>query len=485
MGKSVRVATEQKPQDAPRLKGSLGFPALFFSVMAYNAPLVVVIGAIPIMVAGGAGIGTPFSFIAAGAVLACFAVGFTRMAKTMPKPGGFYSMITAGLGRSVGLGAGFMALLGYFCAYGGGFAFGGVVLGELVHNTLHGPDLPWYVWGAVYWVGTAVLGYLKVELSAKVLTVFLFCEVVLVLGYNLFVLIKGGAGHAGISMAPLAPQHWFDGSFSLGLLFALGMFGGFEVTVLFREEVRDPDRNIPRATYGVIAVAVVIYALSSLSYLNSFGVDNAVAAATADPTGSMTSSLAAFGGHLLSDLATVMVNTSTFAVLLAAHNITARYLFNLSADKIFPGKLSSVHRRHGSPHIASITTSAAALVVNLVVIATGVGAITFYTAMIGITSFVILAVIFTAGLAILVCLNRHASQRYTAWSRLVFPVLAILGLGAGLTLAAVNFPLLVGGSWGLGLSLLALIFGLFALGIVLARVYRRVKPEIYAKLGRQ
>jgi amino acid transporter len=282
----------------------------------------------------------------------------------------------------------------------------------------------------------------------------------------------------------VAPQHWFDGSFSLGLLFALGMYGGFEVTVLFREEVRDPDRNIPRATYGVIAVAMVIYGLSSLSFINSLGIDKAVAAASADPTGSMTHSLVAFGGNLLSDLATTMVNTSTFAVILAAHNITARYFFNLSADKIFPRKLSGVHRRHGSPHIASATTSTAGLIVNLVAIATGVGAITFYTAMLGITSFVILAVIFTAGLAIPAYMRRHARQ-YTLWSRAFFPALAVVGLGAGLVLAAMNFPLLVGGSWAVALSLLALILGLFVLGIVMARIYRRVKPETYAKIGRQ
>lgn len=484
MDGTVPATTEHKPQTEPHLKGNLGFLSLFFSVMAFNAPMVVVIGIIPIMVATGSGIGTPFSFIAAGIVLACFALGFTRMARIMPKPGGFYSMIAAGLGRSVGLGSGFVALLGYFCVSAGSFPFAGTVLNELVHGNLHGPDLPWYVWGAVFWLGTAVLGYLKVELSAKVLAVFLFCEVAIVVIYNIAVFAQGGAGHAGISMAPLAPQHWFDGSFSIGLLLALGMYGGFEVTVLFREEVRDPDRNIPRATYGVIAIAVVIYAVSSLSFVNAVGIDKAVDAATADSTGAMTNSLVAFGGHLFSDLANTMVNTSTFAVILAAHNITARYLFNLSADKIFPRKLSHVHQRHGSPHVASVTISIAALIVNLVAVATGVGAISFYSAMLGITSFVVLAVIFVSSLAIPVYMRRHGRQ-FTVWSRIFFPVLAIVGLGVGVTLVVINFPLLVGGSSVLAGCLLAFIGGLFVLGIVMARVYRRTRPETYARIGRQ
>ncbi|TCC32644.1 APC family permease [Kribbella capetownensis] len=123
------------------------------------------------------------------------------MARITPKPGGLYSMTPAGLGRSMGLGSGFVALLRYFCVHAGSFSFGGVVLGDLVHNNLHGPDLPWYVWRAVFWLGTAVLGYLKVELSAKVLTVFLLCELAIVICYNVFEFVKGGADHTGISMS--------------------------------------------------------------------------------------------------------------------------------------------------------------------------------------------------------------------------------------------------------------------------------------------
>jgi len=462
----------------------MGFMGLLFSVLAYNAPMVVVVGITPIMVGTGAGLGTPMSFIAAGLVLGAFAVGFTRMAKLQPKPGGFYSMITAGLGRKIGLGAGLVAPLGYFCVYAGTFPFAGVVLGELVHGTLHGPDLPWYVWSLVFWIACAILGYLKVELSAKVLTVFLFLELAVIVVYDTSVFLQGGFGHAGISAEPLALAHWFDGAPSLGLLLALGMYGGFEVTVLFREEVRNPSRIIPRATYAVIAVAMITYSVSSLAFLNSLGVANAVDTSVADPTAAMAQSIEAFGGKILTDAATVLTNTSTFAVILAAHNITARYFFNLSADGILPRKLSGVHSRHGSPHISSLATSAAGLLLIVVTLVTGVGAIDMYTAMLGMSSFVILAVIFICAIAVPIYMHRHG-QAHSVWSRIVFPVLSIVGLGTGLVLAAINFPGLVGGSDGLAAILMALIVGMFLLGVVLATVYRRARPEIYARIGRQ
>jgi amino acid transporter len=484
MEKTKQLATERPPQSGPRLTGKMGSLELFFSVMAYNAPMVVVIGIIPIMVATGSGLGTPISFVVAGLILGCFAVGFTRMSKLMPKPGGFYSMITAGLGREIGLGSGFIALLGYFCVYAGTLPFGGIVLGELVHVTMNGPDLPWWVWAAVFWAGAGVLGYFNIELSAKFLTIFLFLEIVIIVGYDFFVFVNGGANHAGISLAPLLPTHWFDGSFSSGLLLALGMYGGFEVTVLFREEVRNPDRVIPRVTFAVIAVAMTIYAVSSLGFINALGIDKAVGLAIADPTGSMTGTLVEFGGTVFSDVATVLVNTSTFAVILAAHNITARYLFNLSADKIFPRKLSTVHRRHGSPYLASVATSSGGLVFFMIVAASGAGAIDVYTAMLGISSIVILAIIFLASLAVPLFLRRNGNG-HTVWSKVVFPALGAIGLGAGLILAAMDFTALVGGSSALATALITLIVGLFVLGIAMALVYRRAKPATYSNIGRQ
>lgn len=147
----------------------------------------------------------------------------------------------------------------------------------------------------------------------------------------------------------------------------------------------------------------------------------------------MTQSPQAFGGKILSHAATVLVTTSTFAVVLVAHNISARYSLNLSADGILPGNCAG-ERSHGSPHISSMAVSGAGLAVNLVVMLTGVGAIDFYTALLGITSFVILGLIFDPRIAVPVYLHRHG-RHHSVWSRVVFPTLSIFGLGAGLILA--------------------------------------------------
>jgi amino acid transporter len=105
--------------------------------------------------------------------------------------------------------------------------------------------------------------------------------------------------------------------------------------------------------------------------------------------------------------------------------------------------------------------------------------------MLGITSFIILAVIFVANLAILVFMRRRGGPEYSLWGTVICPILAAVGLGAGLVLAATNFGLLIGGSNQLAAGLMAFIVGLFVVGVVMAVVLRRARPSVYQRIGRQ
>jgi amino acid transporter len=478
----VVTPTEPRADTEPHLRGNLGTLGLYFSMLAYNAPLVVVVGVLPVMIMHGNGIGTPMLFIIAGLVLAAFADGVIRMARTLPRPGAFYSFITAGLGRGTGLGSGFLMLASYLCVAVGHIVLGGIVLGELVTKTLHGPEAPWYVWAAVYWAGTAVLGYFRIDLSAKVMAVVLVLELAVVAVYDFGVVASGG-GPAWLSAAPLNPANLFGGSLSIGLLLAMAMFGGWEVAVLFREELRRPDRSIPRATYAVIATAGIVYTVTTWLFISGVGVDSVVAAVTADPTGTMNSSLEQFGGRFVRDSVNVLINTSTFAVLLCAHNVATRYAFNLSADGILPRALSGVHSRHGSPHVASITLSVVSLVAFIPALV-GAEPYTFYGATAGLAAFGGLTVFFLTSVAIASYLRRTGHVE-SFLRRVVLPAVAMIGVGATLILALFNFSLLTGGSAALSVGSIVLGVIIFAAGVVLAGVYRRTRPAIYTRIGRQ
>ena len=78
---------------------------------------------------------------------------------------------------------------------------------------------------------------------------------------GLVVMITGGA--QGLDASPLLLNNILSGSPALGLMFALAGFIGFESTVVYRSEARDPDKTIPRATYGSAILVGLFYAFGS------------------------------------------------------------------------------------------------------------------------------------------------------------------------------------------------------------------------------
>lgn len=218
-------------------------------------------------------------------------------------------------------------------------------------------------------------------------------------------------------------------------------------------------------------------------FISGVGVDSVVAALTGDPTGTVNSSLEQFGGRFTRDSVNVLINTSSFAVLLCAHNVATRYAFNLSVDGILPRALSAVHIRYGSPHIASIALSAASLVAFIPALV-GAEPFTFYGATTGLAALGRLSVFFATAIAIARYMRR-SGQVESFVRRAVLPAVAAVGIGATLVLAVVNFSVLTGGSAELSVGLIVLAALIFGAGVALASVYRRTRPAVYSRIGRQ
>ncbi len=464
------------------LRGHMGVLELVFTVVAYNGPIVVFLAFLPAAILLGNGIGTPVAILVGGAVVAMLAVGLITMAMRLDRPGGFYALITAGLGRIPGLGAGFTALTCYFVALISTYALGGIALDAAVQTVFDGPHVEWWIYALPMLVAAGVLGYFNINISAKVLTFFLACELLLVAAYDISVLVQGGAD--GIGFDSFTPDQISSGSVSVAFMFAIGLFGGFEATVIFRDEVRSPGRTIPRATYGVVALLAGMYALTAWCFVNAYGATAVMDVVTADLTGSAPKSVQEYMGTFAYDAATVMLFTGSFALVIAAHNITSRYLFNLSADGIFPRSLGEAHHRHVSPHRASIVLSVLTLITLVVVILAQIDQDILYARLAGLYSYAFLMLLVLVSLAVGSYLLRdkvHGAAPVQA----VFAFVAFAALLVGLFLATTNFTLLSGAT-GLGKTiLLVVIWGLTVAGFVMAAILRSSRPQVYARIGRQ
>src|SRR5207302_2514371 len=130
-------------------------------------------------------------------------------------------------------------------------------------------SLPWWTWSLIVAAVVSLLGYRQIDLSGKVLGVLLLGEVGVVLLIDSFVVGRGG--HHGFSSAPLHLAAITSGAPGIAIMFALAGFLGFESTVVFRDEARNPARTIPRATYIALALIGCFYALSSWALVSAWG----------------------------------------------------------------------------------------------------------------------------------------------------------------------------------------------------------------------
>ncbi|MFE6814867.1 APC family permease [Streptomyces sp. NPDC057677] len=472
-------STSDKP---PGLRtGTLGTADISFFVVSAAAPLTVMAGVAPIALVLG-GIGAPAGYLLAGITLAVFAVGFTTMSRHVRSGGAFYAYIAQGLGKPLGIAAALVAMVGYNGMEIGVYG----LLGSATSDTagaLGGTDLPWLPIALagllVIWYG----GYRSIDFGAKVLGVLLVAETGILVLLAGGVLLEGGAN--GLSLASFAPGNVLVPGTAAVLAFAFSAFTGFESTVIYRREARDPARTIPRATYIAVGFLGLFYAFVVWTVIQAFGDDKVVAAAAGDTGGLFFAAITTYVGPWAADLMHVFIVTSILASLLAFHNAINRYALALSEEGVLPAALGRIHPRHRSPYVAGLAQTVLGAVVVLGFAAAGADPYTQLLLWVNTPGMLgLMALMLLAALAVVRYFRRVPHQE-GALRTLVAPGAAAVLLAVAIWLVASKVELFTGASPTVNTVLVAVVPAVLVLGLLLAYRLRRTRPEVYARFAEE
>ncbi|WP_420033301.1 APC family permease [Streptomyces sp. cg28] len=478
---SPKTVTAAPPAPAePGLRtGSLGTADIAFFVVSAAAPLTVMAGVAPLAIALG-GIGAPAGYLLAGLTLAVFAIGFTAMSRHVTGGGAFYAYITQGLGRPAGIGAALLAMIGYNGMEIGVYGLLGSATQDTVH-ALFGADIPWLpvslIGLAVIWYG----GFRSIDFGAKLLGVLLVAETGILVLLAAGVLLKGGAH--GLSLASFTPGNVLVPGTAAVLAFAFAAFTGFESTVIYRREARDPDRTVPRATYIAVAFLGLFYAFTVWIAIQSFGDAQVVKEAGGNPADLFFTAITTFVGGWAADVMHVLIVTSVIASLLAFHNAINRYGLALADEGVLPRSFGRIHPKHGSPYAAGLAQTALGAVVVLVFWAAGLDPYAQLLlwvntpGMLGLMALQLLAAIAVP------FFFRRISHQEGVLRTIVAPAAATLLLGAAIVLVITHIDLFTGASPPANAVMVAVAPAVFVLGFPLAHRLKRTRPEIYERFG--
>jgi amino acid transporter len=459
----------------------LGVPAVVFFVMSAAAPLTVVAGVVTTGFAVTGVTGIPLAFLAVGAVLALFSVGYVAMARHVANAGAFYAYIARGLGRPLGVGAAWVALLAYNALQVGLYGAIGAAAGPLLRQWF-GVSVAWWVIALVAWLLVAVLGLLRVDINGIVLAVLLLAEIAIILIFDLADLTHPAAGQ--LSFDTLAPGNLAQPG--VGAILALAVLGfvGFESAVVFSEESKNPRRTVRVATYTSVALIAALYACSSWAMTVAVGPDRIVAASQEQGPEVVFALAATHLGNPAADIGHALFLTSLIAAMISFHNTTARYTFALGREGVLPAILGNTSRT-GAPKTGSLLQSLLGLAVITLYAAAGWDPLVqlFFWGGTG-GGYGVLLLITLTSLAVIAYFARHRTDDGT-WQRRIAPVLATTALGAVAWLATTNFDTLLGVPPDAGIrSAIPIAYGTaMLLGIGWALLLKHTRPQVYARIG--
>ncbi|MGW2985016.1 APC family permease [Streptomyces goshikiensis] len=478
-----------KGEDRALRAGRLGTAGLLLSVLAASAPLMVVAGVMPTTFGVMGIVGQPLLFVILGAVLALFSIGYAEMSRHVHNAGAFYAYIARGLGPTAGAAASVVALVAYSAMQAGVYGILGFEISGLLATYLNA-ELAWWIPALLAVAATGALGWLKIDLNAKVLGVLLLIECALVVIFDLAALAKPGA--EGLSLHAFNPDTLGGAGLGTALCFCIAAFVGFEQSPVYAEETSKPHIVVSRVMFLAVGFVALFFALSAWALTVATGPSEVVEAAADAGPGLLFQLTENRLGTTFTDVLHVLFVTGMFAAMISFHNVVARYAFAMGREGLLPAAFGRTNPGTGAPGTGSLLQTGVAAVVVLAFALTDdlpagdptAPVLHLFTWMGSVGALGVTLLMATASFAVIAFFVRRGTAGAQVW-RLVAAGLSGLALVGIAVYTVKDFGVLIGAEEGSALSwvLPAIIAAAAVAGLVSGLLLRRRNPAAHGRIG--
>ena len=309
---------------------------------------------IPGLVAGLIG---PFSiaiWVLGGAVSMVLVMVFAYCSYYVPNVGGSYAYVTTAFDRFYGFIAGWSMCIAEIVALP---VFAIVFTNYLVYFIPMGSAAQVLV--RILFISAAVLiNIYGVKAAGRVNDVLTIAKL-----FPLLMIIVLGIGSMLLSprllgnYSPFAPLGL--GNFGTVVVLIFWAYAGFELGSLPASEVVNPKRNVPRALISGMIIVILFYVITNVA---AYGVVNwTVLSTSAVP-------LVLVGSTLLGSAGAVITGVGALASVAGVDETevlgTARLIYAMAADGLFPKVIQRVHPKYRTPYVAVLIEGGVALALS-------------------------------------------------------------------------------------------------------------------------
>jgi APA family basic amino acid/polyamine antiporter len=288
-----------------------------------------------------------------GGVLAITgALTYAEMGAMFPRSGGVYVFLKEAYSPLVaflyGWAALFVVISGGLAAVGVGFAtylsYFLPVLGSISIGGISGTQLV----AAAMIVVLGMINYVGVRSGNMVNVVTTTAKVAALAALPIMALV---AARVQPSYLPVVPPDLArpQAAFGVAMIAVLWTYEAWYFVTYASGEIKNPQRNIPRALIAGILILITIYVLVNVAYLHALTIDE-MKGTTRIAERAATALIGPAGATFIA--LTVVVSTfgNNGAALLAG----SRLLFAMASDGVFLPAARRVHPRYRTPHIAIV-----------------------------------------------------------------------------------------------------------------------------------
>jgi amino acid transporter len=257
-----------------------------------------------------------------------------------------------------------------------------------------------------------------VLLTARVTTVFLACEITVIVGLGILGIVSP---HVAVPFASLyrPPKHW--SVLGSGVLLGMWMLANFDSAINYIEEARIPVRTVQRALLIVLTSAFMIYTIAAIGWQYAVPVE-VLAKITENGDGGPIGAIArVYLPPTLSWIAILVVISSAMAGLQVSMTAGARTAYRMAQEGHLPRAFGSTNRYH-APWVSVAVIGAVAIAF---VWCKPLSDVTFYYNTVVVT----LALAYMSALAAFIRLMFARQSLARAAAASVLPLLAIAVLG--------------------------------------------------------
>lgn len=289
-------------------------------------------------------------WVAGGLLALCGALSLSELASAYPRTGGVYAFIKEGFGRLPAFLFGWAEITVIRAASVGAIAitFAEYFLRAIGIDPSVSPNDTYARWVAACAItAMGIVNILGVRWGTLVLNLTTLAKY----GGLLFIILIAfaiGLPQTGGHFTPAMPPGSFSiSAFGLALVSVLWVYDGWADLSYAAGEVKDPERNLPRALIGGTCAVIAIYLLANVAYLAVLPVEEIrhsrlVAADVAQRL--MGQAGVAFVG--------ITVMLSTFGTLTGSLFTSPRIFFAMAEDGLFFRFVAKVHPTFHTPHVA-------------------------------------------------------------------------------------------------------------------------------------